>query len=170
MEAVNVEFSKVAEHLERLVSELTAVTGGWPEEEWRVRRAAGKWSRIEITGHLIDSARNNTERVVRALGQPTLEWPGYAQESQVTVQQYHEEPPELVLALWAALNRHFAYVLRRVPEEKEATACTIVGWRTLPLSHLAIDYLAHLEHHLRQILEGTGIRITYSGMPYPLGW
>jgi len=163
-----VEFAEVPAHLERLVDEFAALASRWPDEMWRVRRAPGKWSRLEITGHLVDSARNNTERVVRALGQTTLEWPSYAQNSQVLVQHYHEEPPDQVLALWAALNRHFAFVLRRVPAEKEAMACTIIGWKTLPLAHITIDYLAHFEHHLRQILEGSGVSFRFSGLAYPL--
>jgi hypothetical protein len=162
------EFAEVAAHLDRLIDEFSSLANTWPKEEWRVRRAPGKWSRLEITGHLVDSARNNTERVVRALGQTTLEWPSYAQDSQVSVQHYHEEPPAQVLTLLFALNRHFAFVLRSVPAEKQAMPCTIIGWKTLPLAHLTIDYLAHFEHHLHQILENTGVSLHYSGLSYPL--
>jgi hypothetical protein len=163
-----VEFAEVPVHLDRLIDEFIPIADEWPDEMWRYRRAPGKWSRLEVIGHLVDSARNNTERVVRALGQTTLEWPSYAQDSQVLVQHYHEEPPAQVLALWAALNRHFAFVLRRVPAEKEAMACTIIGWKTLPLDHITIDYLAHFEHHMRQILEGSGVSLRFSGLVYPL--
>ena len=165
---IKVEFAQVPEQLSLLVKEFASLAGQWSDHDWQFRRAPGKWSRVEITGHLVDSARNNTERLVRALGQPALEWPSYAQDSQVQVQHYNEEPPAHVLELWTALNRHLAFVLRRMPPGKEATLCTILGWRTLPLSQLMIDYVAHLEHHLRQILEGTGVSVAYTGLPYPL--
>ena len=35
----------------------------------------------------------------------------------------------------------------------------------MSLADLALDYVAHLEHHLKQLLEGQSIK--YSGMPWP---
>jgi len=35
----------------------------------------------------------------------------------------------------------------------------------MTLADLALDYVAHLEHHLRQLLEGWPI--DYSDMPWP---
>lgn len=35
----------------------------------------------------------------------------------------------------------------------------------MTLSDLALDYVAHLEHHLKQLLEGRVMG--YSGMPWP---
>ncbi len=162
------QFHDVAGQLEGVTSDVLEATSAWSQEVWQVRRAEGKWSRVEIVGHLIDSARNNTERVVRALSADSLEWPGYRQEEQVRVQRYHEAPAKQTAALWVALNRHLAHVVRGIPESKRETPCTIHGWRTLPLDHLIIDYLAHLEHHVRQVLEGTGLAVKMTGLRYPL--
>jgi hypothetical protein len=162
------QFEDVPAQLERVIREVVEATRGWSQEEWQERRAPGKWSRIEIVGHLIDSARNNTERVVRALNTDALEWPSYNQEQQVRVQRYHETPAKRTIMLWWVLNQHLAHVMRGIPESKRATPCTIVGWRTLPLEHLVLDYTAHMEHHVRQILEGTGLTVETSELRYPL--
>jgi DinB superfamily len=147
-------FEDVPGQLERTTSEVATATDVWSQENWQLRREPGKWSRIEIIGHLLDSARNNTERVVRALSVASLEWPGYQQEEQVHVQRYHDAPPKQTVTMWLLMNHHLAHVVRGIPEAKRTTPCTILGWRTLPLDLLVIDYLAHLEHHVRQVFEG----------------
>ena len=40
----------------------------------------GGWSRKQVLGHLIDSASNNHQRFVRALLQPSLDFPGLRSE------------------------------------------------------------------------------------------
>ncbi len=162
------QFEDVPVQLDGVTWEVFEATSDWSQEDWQFRRAEGKWSRVEIVGHLVDSARNNTERVVRALSANSLEWPGYQQNEQVRVQRYHESRAKQTVALWVALNEHLAHVIRGIPESKRGTPCTIHGWRTLPLDHLIVDYLAHLEHHVRQILEGTGMTVRLSGLHYPL--
>ena len=84
------------------------------------------------------------------------------------VQHYHESVAPQTLALWAALNRHLAYVVGRVPPEKLALRCHIGGSWKVSLEELLLDYVAHMEHHLRQIFEGAPATIRYSGLQYPL--
>lgn len=161
-------FEDVPGQLERVTDEVSAATRTWSQADWQQRRAPGKWSRVEIIGHLVDSARNNIERAVRALSAGSLEWPSYQQDEQVRVQRYHETSAAQTVALWHLLNHHLAHIVRGIPEPKRTITCTIIGWRTLPLEQLLIDYTAHLEHHIRQIFEETGLTVKTSGLPYPL--
>src|SRR5262245_16460863 len=46
------------------------------DEQAGAPRAAGKWSRKQILGHLIDSAANNHQRFVRAQAVTALRLPG----------------------------------------------------------------------------------------------
>ncbi len=125
-----------------------------------------------MLGHLIDSAANNHQRFVRALAQPRLDWPGYDQEAHVAVQRFTDADPAVCIALWSAYNRHISHVMRQVMSNqslgpaKALTPCSIDGSPEMTLSDLALDYVAHLEHHLKQILDG-GKAIDYSGMPWP---
>ena len=53
-------------------------------EDAVTRRAGpGRWSPIEVIGHLIDSASNNHQRFVRAADQNDLVFAGYAQDDWV---------------------------------------------------------------------------------------
>jgi len=126
------------------------------------RPAPDKWSPREIIGHLIDSATNNHARFVKAQFEPGLVFPGYAQEDWVRVQRYQDEPWRELLALWAASNRHIARVIAQVPPEiaeRQHARHNLheVAWTPVPvdrpatLAYFMADYVAHLEHHLRQI-------------------
>ncbi len=161
-------FAGIPAQIARLVVDVQYATGGWSPKGWQQRRTPGKWSRIEIVGHLVDSARNNTERLVRALSADSLEWPGYQQDHQVSVQHYHESVAAQTLTLWAALNRHLAYVVGRVPNDKLVMRCHIGSSWKVSLEEMMLDYVAHMEHHLRQVLEGEPTTIRYSGLAYPL--
>jgi hypothetical protein len=112
---------------------------------------AGGWSRKQILGHLIESASNNHQRFVRALLQPSLEFPEYDQDGSVRVQAVQDADWELLVSLWAAYNRYLAHVLSQVPTAKLPTPCRIGTDEAITLESLARDYVTHLLHHLAQI-------------------
>ena len=109
------------------------------------------WTRGELLGHLIDSAVNNQQRFARALIEDELRFPSYAQTEMVRVQNYRGAAVDLLTDLWANLNRHIAHLLRQVPRSKLATPCVIGTNAAMSFEQLAIDYVAHLEHHLKQL-------------------
>jgi len=131
-------------------------------EEARRRPVPGKWSPIEIVGHLVDSASNNHQRLVRGLFRDDFVFEGYEQDDWVDAQHYREAPwPELV-AFWLEYNLHLARVVDATPTEeldrpRMPHSLHRIAWQKLPENQPATiawwfgDYLGHLEHHLRQI-------------------
>ncbi|HEV7705608.1 MAG TPA: DinB family protein [Gemmatimonadaceae bacterium] len=126
-------------------------------------RAPEKWSRKEIVGHLIDSASNNHERFVRAQFTDDLICPTYDQDGWVRVQRYRDAPWSELVGLWSHFNVQLARVIEATPAEVRARPrarhnLDRVAFRPLPkgdpatLEYLMADYVAHLEHHLAQIL------------------
>ena len=111
----------------------------------------GGWSRKQIIGHLIDSASNNHQRFVRASLQTSLEFPGYDQNGNVSVQAPQEVHWLLLVSLWAAYNRYLAHVIAHLPDSKLQTVCRIGAGEPVTLAFLASDYFRHLVHHLKQI-------------------
>lgn len=123
----------------------------WSESEVTRSRGAGKWIRKEILGHLVDSAMNNHQRFVRAQLTSPLRWPGYEQETWVTLHAYRARPWSELVSLWVAVNRHVAAVIETVPADKLATPCLIGDREASSLEWWMTDYLRHLRHHIAQI-------------------
>jgi hypothetical protein len=111
----------------------------------------GGWSCKQVLGHLIDSASNNHQRFVRAMLQPSLDFPGYDQEGNIRVQAVQETDWVLLVSLWAAYNRYLAHLIARIPPSQLDTPCRIGAGEPETLGFLASDYLTHLRHHLRQL-------------------
>jgi hypothetical protein len=114
--------------------------------------SSGGWSRKQVLGHLIDSASNNHQRFVRAMLQPSLDFPGYDQPGNVRVQAVQEAEWLLLVTLWAAYNRYLAHLIAHLPASKLDTPCRIGAGEPVTLGFLASDYLTHLNHHLDQIV------------------
>ena len=111
----------------------------------------GGWSRKQVIGHLIDSASNNHQRFVRAALQTSLEFPGYDQYGNVSIQATQEVDWLLLVSLWAAYNRYLAHVIAHLPDSKLQTVCRIGAGEPVTLAFLASDYVTHLVHHLEQV-------------------
>jgi hypothetical protein len=133
------------------------------EEESQFPRAAGKWVPKEIVGHLIDSAANNHARFVQAQISEDLVFSGYEQELWVNLQRYREEPWSQLVELWKHYNLHLLHLMASVPK---ATLMKLrprhnlhqIAWKTVAesepvtLEYFMRDYVAHMKHHLEQIL------------------
>jgi hypothetical protein len=129
-----------------------------PEPESKIKPTPDRWSKIEILGHLIDSATNNHVRFVLAQLHDELVSPRYEQESWARVQQHQAASWPLFVDLWTKFNRHLCHVLAQVPPAKWQTVCRIGDYAPVTLEALAGDYVDHLEHHLRQILGDAAIK------------
>ena len=125
--------------------------------------AAGKWSRKEIVGHLIDSAVNNQARFVRAQLQDDLVFDGYDQAAWVRVQRYRQREWTELVHLWRAYNEQVSAIVLATPASemdrpRPRHNLDQIGFQPLPpatgatLGFLMRDYLAHLQHHVRQVL------------------
>jgi hypothetical protein len=61
-------------------------------------------------------------------------------------------PAEHLLSLWQQLNRQIVYVVKKIPDEKLAYPIIVASnGEAKTLEWLIIDYVDHMEHHLRQI-------------------
>ncbi len=142
---------ELSDQLRRLVESVETGLRQIPESESMRSALPGGWSRKQVLGHLIDSASNNHQRFVRAMLQPSLDFPGYDQEGNIRVQAIQEADWMLLVSLWAAYNRYLAHLIAHIPSSQLDTPCRIGAGEPVTLGFLASDYLTHLRHHLRQI-------------------
>jgi hypothetical protein len=148
--------SDLQETVVRARPQLEKISG----QEVSIRPRPGKWSKKEILGHLLDSASNNHQRFVRASLQKELTFPGYSQNELVELQRFNEMPWDFLIAFWSEYNLFLAKVVHELPEDALHVSCAIGNNRPTTLEWIAQDYVAHLKHHLNQIL-GQVFETTY---------
>ena len=121
-----------------------------PEKDFSFKPSAIKWSKKEILGHLIDSATNNHQRFVRVQFEdvPLIiynqdEWNNHSYHNLVN--------SEHLIKFWELYNRHLVELIKQIPEKYLLRECDCKG-KIVTLHWLIEDYVRHLEHHLKQIV------------------
>jgi hypothetical protein len=110
-----------------------------------------KWSLKEILGHLIDSAANNHQRIVRMQEVADIGTFVYSQEQWVRSQNYVDEPWADLVAFWHSYNKHIAHVVAYVDEDTLQNMCDMGYSEPATLRFVIEDYVRHVQHHLDQI-------------------
>src|SRR5690242_11533410 len=92
--------------LQTIIRETPARLHKLGAENAAIKPAADKWSPKEELGHLLDSAVNNHQRIVRVQMEDQLALLGYQQEKWVKLHAYQEREWSELISLWTALNQH----------------------------------------------------------------
>jgi hypothetical protein len=145
-------FTAIATDLGRTVAEAKPMLAKLTNADTSVRPQPKKWSKKEILGHLLDSASNNHQRFVRAATQGDLTFPGYEQNVLVDLQRFSEMDWGFLVDFWAGYNRYLAHIISVLPAKTATVTCHIGQNAPATLEWIAQDYVAHLKHHLNQIL------------------
>lgn len=122
------------------------------------RRNGQNRSIRQITGHMVDSASNNTHRVVHLQYQASpLIFPNYATEGNndrwIAIQNYQEESWYDLVQLWKYSMFHFSHVIQNVREDKLDNEWMAGPGKKISLKHMILDFLPHLKLHLSEIEE-----------------
>lgn len=140
------------ERLRFAVCTLPSVLSRYSEAESEQRPSPERWTKKEVVGHLIDSASNNHQRFVRGQIAAKQDFPGYEQEQWVRIQRYQSARWSDLIDLWRAYNTHLPHVIDCMSEEGRRATCRVGGGTEVTLAGLFVDYVDHLEHHLRRML------------------
>ena len=133
--------------LDRLPARLQAL----PSDAVEHKRAPNAWSTKEELGHLLDSAANNHQRIVRTQLEEKPAMPNYDGDEWVALHRYQQRDWHSLIVLWTALNRQLLAAAEAVPESAWARTCTIGDSQPLTLKFVFDDYLDHMLGHLRHI-------------------
>ena len=112
----------------------------------------------QIVGHLVDSASNNTHRIVHLQYQPNpYIFPDYANfgnnDRWIANQNYQSENWENLVQLWKYINLHIVHIINHVNEEKLNNQWISAKGENISLKKMIIDYLRHVKLHLGEIEE-----------------
>ena len=148
-----------ADKILKVVSAEWAFLAALPEETASICPGAGQWSIKQLVGHLVDSASNNHQRMVRLHYQKELRFPDYTSTNEiwVSVQNYQQENWMDLLSLWKFYNHHIAHLIRNAD-----TGCLLHTWidgegRAATLEMMISGYVDHLIAHVEDVRRVAGI-------------
>src|ERR1700722_575081 len=124
---------------------------GLPQALVEIKPGETKWSCKEELGHLLDSAANNHQRIVRAQLEDTPAMPGYEQTRWVAVHAYQRREWTELIEVWQALNRQLLAAAETVPDTAWSRTLRVAGSEPLTLQFVFEDYVAHMVHYLQHI-------------------
>lgn len=110
----------------------------------------------QIVGHMVDSASNNTHRIVHLQYQQSpLIYPDYANlgnnDRWIALQNYQDENWHDLVQLWKYANLHIVHVINNVnPEKLDQIWLSALG-EEISLRTMISGYLGHFELHINEI-------------------
>ena len=137
------------------------------EEQVNVRSNSQNRTVKMLVGHLIDSASNNHQRIVRLQYAPRcghsmpntemgmLVFPDYTQDNDlwIQLQDYQHEDWQQLVTLLNLYNRHICHVIRSVDETKLNNFWIDYEGCRVTLDAMIRGYVNHLNLHFGQIHE-----------------
>lgn len=109
----------------------------------------------QILGHLIDSAANNHQRMVRLQYNDKLSFPDYQQDNDawIAIQDYQNADWDTTIQMWKFYNLHMIQVIKSVDESKLNNSWQSFEDITVTLQQMIEGYLGHIELHFKEIQE-----------------
>jgi hypothetical protein len=138
---------------DRGIDDLRAAVAGMTREQVLARPVPGKWSAVECVGHLADTEVFFTDRIVRtiAVDRPLL----MSADERLYIERLDYQGFDLdeQLALFTALRRHAAHILRAQPPGAWTRTAVHSQSGLVTLRQLVWQAVRHLRHHLPFIAE-----------------
>jgi len=109
----------------------------------------------QILGHLIDSAANNHQRIVRLQYNDKLDFPDYQQDNDlwIALQDYQNADWNTTIQMWKYYNLHMIQVIKSVDHTKLENTWQNFEHITVTLRQMIEGYPGHLELHFNEIQE-----------------
>ncbi len=153
---MDVEFQETCEDLSTLISAWEVKLFELPEQTVTVRKNHQNRSIRQILGHMVDSATNNTHRVIHMHYQKSpVNYPDYANlgnnDLWISIQNYQEEDWGELVRLWAAVNRHMIHLIGQIDASKLNQYWISALNERVTLREMIADYPRHFRLHLNEI-------------------
>ncbi|MBT33967.1 MAG: hypothetical protein CMO01_30255 [Thalassobius sp.] len=122
------------------------------EDEVSFKPSLKKWSKKEILGHLIDSGINNLQRFteIQYESKPYV-LRQYKQDALVIANDYQNADLAELLEMWFTINHRIINVIGHL-DEATLKFEVVVDNVSYDLNFIVVDYVDHMEHHLKQIM------------------
>jgi hypothetical protein len=153
---------------ESLCNEMESIIQSWesrllnlPLDVITKRRNSQQRTIKQILGHLVDSASNNTHRIIHLHYQPSpMMFPDYAHfgnnDRWIAIQHYQEEDWKNLVQVWKFSNLHLAHVIRHSDLSKLKNEWIAATGDHVSMEAMITDYPRHLKLHLEEIKDLSG--------------
>lgn len=112
----------------------------------------------EIVGHMVDSASNNTHRVIHLqYREIPLRFPNYAtygnNNKWISIQNYQSENWKNLVYLWKYTHLHFVHIIQNINPENMNNEWFADINSKITLKAMVEDFPRHFKLHLNEITE-----------------
>ncbi len=146
------ELKKHLEAAEKSPKEIAAAVSGLPDKTLRYKPAPGKWSILEILGHLADVEIIYAYRLRQALADEKPVIAPIDQDAWARNLGYMESSPAELVAFYGLSRHHTLQLLRRLkPEDLEKGAFHPEHKRNVTVAEMIQMMSGHGTNHLGQI-------------------
>ena len=152
------EFEAICEELQNLVESWEPRLMAMSQDLILTRRNNQDRNIRQIVGHMVDSASNNTHRMVHLqYRESPLHVPNYATHGNndrwIDIQDYESSDWNNLVNLWKYANLHITHVIRNVDPSKLDKQWLYDENTLISLREGIVDYLRHFKLHLDEITE-----------------
>ncbi|MDS1031563.1 DinB family protein [Porphyromonadaceae sp. NP-X] len=149
------DFSNVTNGINQYIDKWEQKLINLPVETITQKRNKQNRTIKQILGHLIDSAANNHQRMIRLQYNAKLVFPDYQQDNDlwIALQDYQNEDWFTIIQLWKYYNLHMIQVIKSVDQTKLDNSWQSFEDITVTLRQMIEGYLEHIELHLNEIQE-----------------
>ena len=152
------KFESICEELLSLIEEWEPKLSALGNDVITERRNSQNRNIKQITGHMVDSASNNTHRIVHLQYQPSpLFFPCYATHGNndrwIAIQNYQDEDWSDLVQLWKYSNIHICHVIGNINSEKLNNIWIYGLNEEISLEAMVVDFPRHFKLHREEIDE-----------------
>jgi len=153
-----IETESIIREILSLIEEWESKLVSLPLETITQRKNSQNRSIKQILGHQVDSASNNTHRIVHLQYQTSpLTFPNYAtlgnNDRWIAIQDYQSEDWINLVQLWKYSMIHICHVIQNVEDNKLINEWISGPDKRITLKSMIIDFPKHLKLHLSEINE-----------------
>jgi len=150
------DFEPIVRGIQSLIDEWETKLLALKDDIITKRRNSQNRTIKQIAGHMIDSASNNTHRIVHLQYQESpLIFPNYASNGNndrwIAIQNYQKEDWNGIVQLLKYSNYHLIHVIENINADKLDNAWVASPEKTISLKSMVTDYLRHMELHFSEI-------------------
>ena len=152
------EFKAINQELLNLIEVWEPRFSMLSEKDVTARRNSQNRNIKQIVGHMVDSASNNTHRIIHLQYQPSpFAFPCYASfgnnDRWIAIQNYESENWTNLVQLWKYINLHIIHIINNVNKDKLDNQWISGKGENISLRSIIIHYLQHFKLHLGEIEE-----------------